>query len=331
MRIALDAMGTDHAPASEIAGAVQALSDAPNFEIVLVGDEAVIEVELSNHENVPRDRLSIVHASDRILASDSPASVLRKKPDSSIAVGLGLQKCGAADAFVSAGNTGAVMASSMFILRPIPGVDRPAIGTLVPTVGGFLLLLDAGANVDCKPHQLVQFAHLGKVYAQDVMGISQPRIGLLNIGEEAKKGDELALAAHALLAGEDLNFIGNIEGRAIITGSCDVLVCDGFVGNVLLKFYESVAQFIVGLMDSALPEVGGNQKMEEVLRILDWTETGGAPLLGVNGIAIICHGGSPPNAIRRAVGVAVRAVESGMVSHLQSELAIMGSKKEEAS
>jgi phosphate acyltransferase len=321
VRIALDAMGTDHAPASEIAGAVQALSDASGFEIVLVGDESIIEAELSNHEFVPRDRLAVVHAPERVLASDSPSSVLRKKPNSSIAVGLGLQKRGEADAFISAGNTGAVMAGSLFILRRIPGVDRPAIGTIVPTAGGSLLLLDAGANVDCKPGQLVQFAHLGKVYAQDLMGIPDPRVGLLNIGEEPGKGDELSVLTHQLLASEKLNFVGNVEGRAVIAGGCDVLVCDGFVGNVLLKFYESVAQFIVGLLKATIDEAGKNEQMEEALRLLDWTETGGAPLLGVNGISIICHGGSPPKAIRNAVGVAVRAVESGMVSHLEKQLA----------
>jgi phosphate acyltransferase len=325
VRIALDAMGTDHAPASEIAGAVQALGDTIGFEIVLVGDEAIIEAELSKHENVPRDRLAVVHAPDRVLPNDSPSRVLRKKPNSSIVVGLGLQKRGEADAFISAGNTGAVMAGSLFILRPIPGVDRPAIGTIIPTAGGSLLLVDAGANVDCKPHQLVQFAHLGKVYAQDLMGIPDPRVGLLNIGEERGKGDELSVTTFALLDAEDVNFVGNIEGRAIITGACDVLVCDGFVGNVLLKFYESVAQFIVGLLNDALGEVGENQKMQEALRLLDWTETGGAPLLGVNGISIICHGGSPPKAIRNAVGVAVRAVESGMVSHLENQLATAAS------
>ncbi len=322
MRIALDAMGTDHAPASEIAGAVEALSDPDgDFEVVLVGDQALIEAELSKHDDVPEDRLLIVHAPERVLPGEAPSTVLRRKPDSSIAVGLGLQKEGKADAFISAGNTGAVMAGSLFILRPLEGVDRPAIGTLMPTSVGLTLMLDAGANVDCKPKHLVQFAHLGKVYAQDLMGIENPRIGLLNIGEEPGKGDELTVATHAALTDEDLNFIGNVEGRAIIEGICDVLVCDGFAGNVLLKFYESVAHFIVGLLGNAIGEVGHNDKLEEVVRVLDWTETGGAPLLGVNGISIICHGGSPPKAIRNAIRVAGRAVEASMVSHFERELA----------
>jgi phosphate acyltransferase len=322
VRIALDAMGTDHAPASEVAGAVEALED-PNadFEVVLVGDEALIEAEFSKHEKVPRDRLTVVHASERLLPGETPSTVLRRKPDSSIAVGLRLQKNGQADAFISAGNTGAVMAGSLFILRPLEGVDRPAIGTIVPTAKGPLLMCDAGANVDCKPKHLVQFAHLGKVYAQDLLGIEHPRIGLLNIGEEPEKGDELSVSAYAALTEEDLDFIGNVEGRAIIEGVCDVLVCDGFVGNVLLKFYESVAQFIVGLLKNAIGEVGATEELEEVVRVLDWTETGGAPLLGVNGISIICHGGSPPKAIRNAIRVAARAVDASMVSHLERELA----------
>ncbi len=321
-------MGTDHAPASEIAGAVEALSEPDgDFEVVLVGDQGLIEAELAKHDDVPGDRLSIVHAPERVLPGEAPSTVLRRKPDSSIAVGLGLQKEGKADAFISAGNTGAVMAGSLFILRALEGVDRPAIGTLMPTSVGLTLMLDAGANVDCKPKHLVQFAHLGKVYAQDLMGIENPRIGLLNIGEEPGKGDELAVAAHAALADEGLNFIGNVEGRVIIDGVCDVLVCDGFAGNVLLKFYESVAHFIVGLLRNAIGEVGHNDKLEEVVRVLDWTETGGAPLLGVNGISIICHGGSPPKAIRNAIRVAGKAVEASMVSHFERELAASGDSR----
>jgi glycerol-3-phosphate acyltransferase PlsX len=213
------------------------------------------------------------------------------------------------------------MAASLFILRPLEGVDRPAIGTVLPSAGGPLLLLDAGANVDCKPHQLVQFAHLGKVYAQDLMGIGDPRIGLLNIGEEPKKGDELTVAAYEALLETGLNFVGNVEGRGIVEGGCDVLVCDGFVGNVLLKFYESVATFIVGLLTNALGEAHASHDLEEVFRLLDYTETGGAPLLGVNGIPIICHGGSPPKAIENAIRVADKAAKASMVSHFVREMA----------
>jgi phosphate acyltransferase len=321
VRIALDAMGTDAAPAVEVAGAVSALkSPESDFDIILVGDSAVLEAELGKHAGFPTGRLSVVHASERVLPGEPPSTVLRRKPDSSIAVGVGLHKEGKADAFISAGSTGAVMAASLLILRPLEGVDRPAIGTVVPTAGGPLLLLDAGANVDCKPHQLVQFAHLGKVYAQDLMGIADPRIALLNIGEEPKKGNELTVATYEALTEGDLNFVGNVEGRGIVEGGCDVLVCDGFVGNVLLKFYESVASFIVGLLTNALGDNEASEDLEEVFRLLDYTETGGAPLLGVNGIPIICHGGSPPKAIENAIRVADRAAKASMVSHFVREL-----------
>ncbi len=321
MRIALDAMGTDAAPAVEVAGAVSALkSPESDFDVILVGDSEVLQAELAKHTGFPTDRLSVVHASERVLPGEPPSTVLRRKPDSSIAVGVGLHKEGKADAFISAGSTGAVMAVSLLILRPLEGVDRPAIGTVVPTAGGPLLLLDAGANVDCKPHQLVQFAHLGKVYAQDLMAIADPRVALLNIGEEPKKGDELAVAAYEALAASDLNFVGNVEGRGIVEGGCDVLVCDGFVGNVLLKFYESVASFIVGLLTNALGDAKASDDLEEVFRLLDYTETGGAPLLGVNGIPIICHGSSPPKAIENAIHVADRAAKASMVSHFVREL-----------
>lgn len=181
-------------------------------------------------------------------------------------------------------------------------------------------MLDAGANVDSKPHHLLQFAHLGRIYAQDLMGVEEPRVGLLNIGEEPIKGDELSLEAHALLQGSGLRFVGNVEGRDIIRGVCDVLVCDGFVGNVLLKFYESVAAFIIGLLPRELDR-DGRLDLDEVFRVLDYTETGGAPLLGVNGVSIICHGHSPPRAIQNAISVAAQAVRSDMVGHIAKELA----------
>lgn len=324
MRIALDAMGTDGAPAPEVAGAVGALQELDeDLQIVLVGDREVVERELERHaRNVPQGRLTVHHAPDRVLPGDPPASAVRKRPNSSIVQGLRLQRDGQAEAFVSAGSTGAVMAGSLLLLRSLEGVDRPAIGTLLPTSGSPALMLDAGANVDCKPHHLVQFAHLGHIYAQDLMAVEQPRIGLLNIGEEPEKGDELSQESHRLLAREaGINFIGNIEGRDIIRGACDVVVCDGFVGNVLLKFYESVAQFIIGLLKAALRETPANLDLEDVFRVLDYSEYGGAPLLGVDGVTIICHGGSPPKAIRNAIGVAAQAVRSEMVRHVARELA----------
>ncbi|MFW6199769.1 MAG: phosphate acyltransferase PlsX [Gemmatimonadota bacterium] len=321
MRIALDAMGTDDAPSSEVSGAVGALEAADGeLEIVLVGDEEKIRAELEGYSGYPSERLRIHHASQTIEAEDSPALAVRKKPDSSIVVGLKLQKNGDVDAFVSGGSTGAVMAASLLILRPLPGVDRPTVGTTLPTARDPLLLLDPGANIDCKPHHLVQFAQLGNIYAQDMMGLESPRVGLLNIGEEPEKGDELAVETYRLLSETDLNFIGNVEGRGIIGGGVDVLVCDGFVGNVLLKFYESVAEFIVALLRREIDTVDVELHLEDAFRVLDYAEYGGAPLLGVNGVSIVCHGQSPPKAIRNAIGVATQAVRSSMVSHIAREL-----------
>lgn len=322
MRIALDAMGTDAAPAVEVEGALRALKESEDdIEIVLVGDPDLIRAELERHGASESDRLRIHPASQRVNSGDSPATVLRKKPDSSIVVGLRLHKEGEVDAFVSAGSTGAVMAASLFVLRPLPGVERPSVGAFFPTRRAPTLLLDAGTNVDCKPRHLVQFAHLGRVYMADVLGLESPRIGLLNIGEEPEKGDELAQETHRLLAADAaINFVGNIEGREILEGSCDVLVADGFAGNVLLKFYESVSHFVVGLVEAELDRAGEHAPLDSVTRLLDYSEYGGAPLLGVNGVTIICHGGSPPKAIRNAIRVAAQAVRSDMVADMAAEL-----------
>jgi len=324
--IGLDAMGTNLSPCPEVEGAITALrTSRADLHIVLFGERASIESELEKHElSWPVERLSVIHAPERVLVEDSPAKVLRQKPNSSIALGLKMQKKGELDAFISAGSTGAVMAGALLTLRPLKGVDRPCIGTVVPTAKGPLLLLDAGANVDCKPHQITQFASLGKVYAQDLMGIQDPKIGLLNIGEEPEKGDEVSLAVHKTLISSHLNFVGNIEGGAILEGTCDVLVCDGFVGNVILKFYESVANFITSLFREKLGKTARYTDFEDIFRILDYTETGGAPLLGVNGVVIICHGSSPPKAIHNAIGVAARSVEAALVSHFVEEMDSLG-------
>ena len=319
MRIALDAMGTDTAPAGEVAGAVAAVAKDPELHVVLVGDQSLVEPELARHG--AGGRISLVHAPDRITSEDAPASALRKKPHSSIGVGLSLHKEGKADAFVSAGSTGAVMAGSLFVLRPLPGVDRPTVGTLLPTAAGPTLMLDAGANIECKAQHLLQFAQLGSIYMQDLRQVANPRIGLLNVGTEASKGTEMVQEAYHLLRDSHLNFVGNVEGRDIIHHACDVLVCDGFPGNILLKFYESVAGFLIDHLRTRLDEGGlESPELEEAVRVLDYQEYGGAPLLGVNGVTIICHGESPPRAIQNAIGVAARAVRSGIVDHMAREL-----------
>lgn len=322
MRIALDSMGTDEAPDSEIVGAIQAIEDSQgDLSIVLVGDQAVIESGLERHPSSARSQIEIVHAPDRILPGESPVQAVRKRPASSIVTGVGLVKEGKVDGFVSAGSTGAVMAASLILLRALPGVDRPAVGTLLPTAQRPTLMLDAGANIDCKPQHLLQFARLGAIYAQDLMGVDRPRVGLLNIGEEPGKGDELALATYDLLQASGLHFVGNIEGRDIIHGACDVLVCDGFVGNVLLKFYESVAHFMIDLLSREMEKSGTRMDLAETFRVLDYTEYGGAPLLGVNGVSIICHGESSPKAIRNAIHAAQRAVRTEMVAHIARDIA----------
>lgn len=322
MRIALDAMGSDRHPAVEVEGAVQALRElADDFTLVLVGDGDRIGAELARCGEAPGDRLEVVHAPERIEPREAPATAVRRKPGSSIVRGLLLHREGKADAFVSAGSTGAVMAASLLILRPLPGVDRPAVATALPTAAAPVVLIDAGANVDSKPAHLVQFARLGAVYAQHVLGRSDPRVGLLNIGEEPEKGNELAVEAHRLLRQSGLNFVGNIEGRDIIGGGADVVVSDGFVGNVLLKFYESVAGFVSRLLVRELGDSPARARLDPLIRLLDYTEYGGAPLLGVNGVSIICHGNSPPRAIRNAIGAACQAVRAELLGHLRHALA----------
>lgn len=316
-------MGTDRHPAVEVAGVVAALEELPDsFQVVLVGDGPRIRQELKQLGRAEGGRLSIVHAPQRIDPHEAPAAAVRRKPDSSIVVGINLQREGEADAFVSAGSTGAVMAASLLMLRPLPGIDRPAVAAMVPTATGPMVIVDSGANVDSKPDNLVQFAGLGAVYARDVLGREAPRVGLLNIGEEPEKGNELAVEVHRRLAASDLNFVGNVEGRAIIEGACDVLVTDGFVGNVLLKFYEGVAAFVLGLLRRDPVGGGPSSPRDRVERILDYAEYGGAPLLGVNGISIICHGDSPPRAITNALKAAETASNAHMVGHIREEVGV---------
>ncbi|MDE2654857.1 MAG: phosphate acyltransferase PlsX [Gemmatimonadetes bacterium] len=319
MRIALDAMGTDHAPDSEVAGAMAAVRQDPDLNILLVGDETQIAGRMRHFPG--QDRITVVHTPDRIAPDESPISALRRTPRSSINLGLDLQKAGEADAFVSAGSTGAVMAASQLRLRALEGVDRPTLGTPFPTSRGTTLVVDSGANVDCKPQQLFQFARLGAIYMHDVAGIDNPAVGLLNVGSEPLKGPEAVQAAHRLLAESDLNFVGNVEGRDIIQHSCDVLVCDGFIGNILLKFYESTASFMAEAVRTRLEEDCLDPGLDELFRGFDYAEYGGVPLLGVNGVTIVCHGASSSKAIKEAVGVAKRAVDSGMVSHMARDLA----------
>jgi glycerol-3-phosphate acyltransferase PlsX len=326
IRIALDAMGGDFAPAVPVAGAVAAVLNLPDsFEIQLVGRTEAIEPELAKHE-VPAGRVHILHADEVIEMHEKPLQAVRGKRHSSVRVGLESQKDGSSDAFISAGNTGAVMAASTLFLGLHPGVDRPAIGALFPTSGKPTLVVDAGANVDCSPRELRGFAHIGMVYARDVLGRPEPALGLLNIGEEKEKGNEAVRAAHDLLASDArLRFLGNVEGRDILTGACDVVVCDGFVGNVVLKFYETVAHLFRELLEREVEsQMMQSAGMRRVFKVLDYAEYGGAPLLGVRGVSIICHGSSPVRAIKNAIGVALQSVESKVDQHIAAELAKHG-------
>ncbi len=330
-RIALDAMGGDHAPKATIAGALLALQElTPDHAIQLVGRPEIIRAELDAQLAAAAPavreaaaRLSIVEAAEVIEMTDKPSVAIRGKPNSSMAVGLRLQADGASEAFVSAGNTGAQMAASVFILRLHAGLTRPAIATLFPSARDAVVVLDSGANVDCSAEELVQFARLGAVYAEDILRRANPAVALLSVGEEAEKGNAAVKEAHKALATADgINFIGNVEGRDVPMGACDrgpvdVVVCDGFVGNVLLKFYESVPRLMAGLL--ARSGVSKEQ-LAGALKGLDYAAHGGAPLLGVKGVSIICHGKSSPEAIKNGILVGLRAAESRMSDHIGQRL-----------
>lgn len=321
-------MGGDHAPAAEVEGASFALRDLEgDFVIQLVGRPEAIEAELAKHPEIDRQRVEIVAATDVVTMKDKPLHAVRRKPDSSLMIGLGLQKAGKSDAFVSAGNTGAVLAASTVLLGIHDGVGRASVAPGFPTADGMVLIVDGGANVDCSAKELVGFARLGTVYARDVFGRTDPKVGLLNIGEEDEKGNAATREAHQLLRETPgINYVGNIEGRDILVptarcGTLDVVVCDGFVGNVLLKFYESVGRLIVRMVKMKAPEVLVRGEIQAVFHTLDYSEYGGAPLLGVKGVSIICHGSSGGVAIKSAIRVALQMVRSGLSRHIAEEFA----------
>ncbi|MFN8650820.1 MAG: phosphate acyltransferase PlsX [Gemmatimonadales bacterium] len=328
IRIALDAMGGDHAPQAEIEGAVQALTELPpGFIVQLVGRQDAIEAELARHPGVDRSRLEIHHAPEVVGMDEKPLAAVRKKPGSSLAVGLGLQKAGTSDAFVSAGNTGAVLVASTLLLGLHEGVERATVGALFPAIDQPVLVLDAGATVDCSPRELLGFAWLGTIYLQDVWGRPNPKVGLLNVGEEDEKGNAAAKEAHEILKqAPGINYVGNVEGRDIVVGhprfgNLDIVVCDGFVGNIVLKFYESVGRLIVRLVKKEAPTVLATPEIQKVFRHLDYAEYGGAPLLGVKGVTIMAHGSSSPNAFKNAIRLANIAVAHKLSAHIGEKFA----------
>ena len=332
MRIAVDAMGGDFAPKEIVRGAVEAAKKY-DCEIVLVGDEEQIRAELHG-EDPAALRISIVHASEVIGMNEHPAEAVRSKKDSSVVVATRLVKDGSCDAVFSAGSTGAAVAAAQLILHRIRGVGRPSIATPMPTPDGVTLMLDSGANVDSKPEHLVQSGVMGSLYAQYVFGIEHPRVGLLNIGEEETKGNEQVKETYQLLKVEpNIHFCGNAEGRDVPKGNFDVVICDGFVGNVVLKFAEGLAKTILGLIQEEIRGAGLMAKLGALLLMptlrrlgkrLDVREYGGAPLLGVNGYCVIGHGSSDAKSVASAIGVTVDYVNGKVLDQIRDALAKEG-------
>ncbi len=322
MLIALDAMGGDRAPREAVAGAVQAARQL-DVDIALVGPRGLLENELARHSPLPSG-LQLAEASENVAMDESPAQTVRKKRDASINVAIRLLKDGEAAAVVSAGNTGAVVASALLNLGRLPGIARPAIGALLPSSEHGVLMLDAGANAECKPSYLVQFAYMGSAYMRSMFGIARPRVGLLNIGEEENKGDDLAREVHQKLKKTQLNFIGNVEGKDIAQGTVDVVVTDGFTGNVAMKVSEASVDFVLSRMRQLLMSrlqyrlaaLALRQAFYDMRQHLDYSEYGGVPLLGVKGVVIVAHGRSDANAFKNALRTAQEAVTAGVLEAL---------------
>jgi glycerol-3-phosphate acyltransferase PlsX len=326
VKIVVDAMGSDKAPAVEIEGAIQAVNEF-GHEVVLVGDEAVISAELRKKGGAPA-KISVVHAPERIEMHEPAAISVRRKRKSSIVMGLELLKNEGADGFVSAGNTGAVVCAATLSLRLLPGVERPGIAIPIPTLCGLSVIIDVGANIDPKPIHLLQYGVMADAYAKYILHKERPRVGLLNVGEEELKGTELIKGTHQLLSESKLNFIGNIEGRDIYVGDTDIILCDGFVGNVILKVSESVIDTLVKLVvreikANPVATVGAllaSSAFRSLKKKMDYSEYGGAPLLGVDGRCIISHGSSNPKAIKNAIRVAAEFKALDVNKHIVEQL-----------
>ena len=332
IKIVVDAMGSDNAPRSEVDGAIAA-AKGYGVQVILAGDENLLKPMLRERsaDGLP---LEVRHATQTIAMDEKPAAVLRKKKDSSIHVAAALVRDGIASGLVSAGNTGAVMAVSKMLVGVVPGVDRPALATVVPTLKGRAVLLDVGANVTCKPHHLVQFALMGHLFSKQIVGVASPRVGLMSVGEEETKGTDLTKGVHGALKELNLNFIGNVEGRDIYSGRADVIVCDGFTGNVALKTSEGLVEAMLQLMKEELSKslqakLGALLSMASFRRLkrrLDYSEYGGAPLIGLRGVCIICHGRSSANAMKNAIRVAKEFAENRVNEKLREELGQLSSR-----
>jgi phosphate acyltransferase len=328
IKIAVDSMGSDNSPFSEVEGAVQA-AKAFDVHVILVGKESVLAPLLKESGGGGLSSVEIRNATQVIAMDESPVVALRKKKDSSIRVAAELVRDKTASGLVSAGNTGAVMAISKMVFGAVPGVDRPALAAILPTLAGHAVVLDVGANVACKPHHLVQFAIMGHLFSKKIVGIASPRVGLMSVGEEESKGNELTKEVHQALKRLNLNFIGNVEGRDLYNGRADVIVCDGFTGNVALKTSEGLIEAVLTLLKDELSrnlkaKLGAllsQQSFKRLKKRLDYSEYGGAPLIGLRGVSIICHGRSSGNAIKNAIRVAREYAENQVNANLEAELA----------
>ena len=330
MRIVVDVMGGDNAPEEIIKGVKKACQKMDDIELILVGKNDIMSREINKWVDFPEERIQLKTASQVVDMNDSPTKALRKKKNSSINVGTNLVKENIADAFISAGNTGAVMTAGLFNVGRLSGIKRPSIATVFPSANGETLVMDAGANTDCSSKNLLQFAIMGQIHAQNVLNIENPKVGLLNIGEEKGKGNKLTKNTYDLLMEDHRinNFIGNVEGRDIFNGNCDVVVCDGFVGNVVLKTTEGAASLMFDIikenlqkdMRSKLGALLLKPYLKELKSRLDYRQYGGAPLLGINGVVIISHGSSDATAIYNAIKVAKDTVNKKVVTLIESEI-----------
>lgn len=310
VKVVLDAMGGDHAPGEQIKGAVEAVKERKDIQIILTGDKTKIETELAKYPDYPKEQISIVHTTEVIAMAEPPVMAIKKKKDSSIVVGLNMVRHGEADAFVSSGSTGAVLVGGQGIVGRIKGIQRPPLAPLIPTKDGVSLLIDCGANVDARASHLVQFAQMGSIYMENVVGIKNPRVAIVNIGAEEEKGNALVKETFPLLKEcKDINFIGSIEARDIPSGAADVIVCEAFVGNVILKLYEGLGSTLIGkikgsLMTNLKTKIGAlliKPALKSTLKTFDATEYGGAPLLGLKGLVVKTHGSAKAIEVKHAI------------------------------
>lgn len=327
MKIVVDAMGSEIGTSVEVEGAIQAIKEY-GHDVVLVGDEAIIRAEIAKRSPRGYDKITVVHAPERIEMHDPAALSVRRKRKSSIVVGLDILKRGEADGFVSAGNTGAVVCAATLSLRMLPGIERPGIAIAIPTMQGVSVIIDVGANIDPKAMHLFQYGVMADAYCRYILHKPSPKIGLLNVGEEESKGTEFIKEAHTLLSESKLNFTGNIEGRDIYVGNVDIVICDGFVGNVILKVSESIIDTLVKLIKKEIKSnpvamIGAaliSSAFRSLKKKMDYTEYGGAPLLGIDGTCIIAHGSSTPKAIKNAIRVAAEFKSQNVNRHIMEEL-----------